>query len=135
MSHFVKSWGSEPVGDDRWRFSIWAPRNKTMEVWLDGETFGMDRSGRGWFETERPARAGASYGFVMNGGAPLPDPAARAQIGDVHGASKLVDPSDFQWRTDWKGRPWEETVLYELHVGTFSEDGATASGTARSGSA
>ena len=48
----------------------------------------------------------------------------RAQAGDVHGLSRLVDPHAYEWRAgDWKGRPWEEAVIFELHVGTFSERG------------
>ena len=31
-----------------------------------------------------------------------------------------VDPRSYTWRNDdWRGRPWEETVFYELHTGTF----------------
>ena len=48
----------------------------------------------------------------------VPDPASRAQDGDVHGASIVVDPDAYAWRcAQWRGRPWHETVLYELHVG------------------
>ena len=48
----------------------------------------------------------------------MPDPASRAQADDVHGPSLVVDPRAYRWRnTDWRGRPWEETVLYELHAG------------------
>src|SRR5690606_35566400 len=57
----------------------------------------------------------------------VPDPAARAQIGDVHGPSRLVDPAAYGWRhADWRGLPWHETVLYELHVGTFTPEGTFA---------
>ncbi len=45
------------------------------------------------------------------------------QAGDVHGPSVLVDPAAFEWQTEWRGRPWHETVLYELHTGAFSEVG------------
>ncbi|HWG05109.1 MAG TPA: malto-oligosyltrehalose trehalohydrolase, partial [Beijerinckiaceae bacterium] len=50
----------------------------------------------------------------------LPDPASRAQTGDVHDWSLVIDPFAYKWRDrDWRGRPWEEAVLYELHVGLF----------------
>ena len=64
------------------------------------------------------------YSFVLADGMRVPDPAARAQIGDVHGPSRLVDPHAYAWRTrGWRGRPWEEAVIYELHIGTFTPEG------------
>ena len=51
----------------------------------------------------------------------MPDPASRYQPEDVHGPSEVVDPRAYTWAdADWRGRPWHETVLYELHVGTFT---------------
>ena len=54
----------------------------------------------------------------------MPDPASRYQPEDVHGPSQVVDPESFDWQDeDWSGRPWEETILYELHVGSFTPEG------------
>jgi maltooligosyltrehalose trehalohydrolase len=54
----------------------------------------------------------------------VPDPASRFQPEDVFGPSQVVDTAAFHWyNDDWKGRPWLETVLYELHVGTFTPNG------------
>ena len=48
----------------------------------------------------------------------VPDPASRAQSDDVHGPSIVVDPAAYAWRNEvWRGRPWDEAVLYELHAG------------------
>ena len=53
----------------------------------------------------------------------IPDPASRFQPNDVHGASEVIDQR-YDWKaTSWKGRPWQDTVLYELHVGTFTPEG------------
>ncbi len=124
VSHFEKSWGAEPAGEGRWRFRLWAPGAERMGLVLDGERHEMDKSGDGWFETERAAGADAAYAFAPpEGPEQVPDPAARAQAGDVHGPSRLIDPRAWDWQVDWKGRPWEETVLYELHTGTFSRSG------------
>jgi malto-oligosyltrehalose trehalohydrolase len=50
----------------------------------------------------------------------VPDPASRAQADDVHGDTVVVDPSAYAWRNaGWRGRPWHETVLYELHCGVM----------------
>ena len=121
-AHFPKSWGAEPVTDGRWRFRLWAPGLEEAAVRLDGARHGMDRRADGWFETELAAPAGAPYAFAV-AGREVPDPAARLQAGDVHGPSVLVDPAAFEWRSPWRGRPWHETVLYELHTGTFSPSG------------
>ena len=61
----------------------------------------------------------------------MPDPASRYQPDDAHGPSAVVDPGDYRWRHDWDGRPWHGTVLYELHVGTFSPEGTFAGVEAR----
>ncbi|MGI4756153.1 MAG: malto-oligosyltrehalose trehalohydrolase, partial [Janthinobacterium lividum] len=54
----------------------------------------------------------------------VPDPASRFQPDDVHGPSEVIDPSSYAWHdTAWQNRPWSEAVLYELHVGTFTEAG------------
>ncbi len=54
----------------------------------------------------------------------MPDPASRFQPEGLHGPSEVIDPEAYAWSdTDWRGRPWEEMVLYELHVGTFTPGG------------
>ena len=74
----------------------------------------------GLFVAEAQAAPGARYRFRLDDGLTVPDPASRAQSGGVHGWSVLVDPESYPWRNpDWRGRPWEETVLQELHVATL----------------
>jgi 1,4-alpha-glucan branching enzyme len=55
----------------------------------------------------------------------VPDPASRHQPEDVHGPSEVVDAAAHRW-TDgaWRGLPWEEAVVYELHIGTFTPEGS-----------
>jgi malto-oligosyltrehalose trehalohydrolase len=78
------------------------------------------RSPEGWFEAEAPCGAGARYRYRLAGGLAVPDPASRAQADDVHGPSLVVDPRAYRWKHPaWRGRPWHETVLYELHAGTL----------------
>ena len=53
----------------------------------------------------------------------MPDPASRAQADDVHGPSSWSIRAPIAWRNPgWRGRPWRETVLYELHVGASAAD-------------
>ena len=111
--------------DGRTRFRIWAPGADRLTLELDGAALPMERAEGGWFERETDrARPGATYRYRLADGALCPDPASRAQADDIAGPSVVVDPRAYEWRSaDWQGRPWEETVLYELHLGAFGEGG------------
>lgn len=80
----------------------------------------------GWFEAEGECGAGTRYRYLLADGRTIPDPASRAQDGDVHSASIVVDPSSYCWRTQWRGRPWHEAVIYELHAGVLGGFAAVA---------
>jgi maltooligosyltrehalose trehalohydrolase len=74
----------------------------------------------GWHEAEAPVGAGARYRFRLPDGTLVPDPASRFQPDDTHGPSQLTDPGSYSWRCGaWRGRPWEDAVIYELHVGVL----------------
>jgi maltooligosyltrehalose trehalohydrolase len=122
--------GAECRDDGAVRYRLWAPAQQTILLLLHevpGETLRpMTRLLNGWFESiVEGARPGSRYGFRLEDGLQVPDPASRSQPDDVHGLSEVVDPRAYHWRDqDWRGRPWEETVLYELHVGTFTAAGS-----------
>src|SRR5579871_1409460 len=104
---------------------VWAPRPARVQLNLDGKLIDMDRSGDGWWCVDSPhARPGVDYSFVLDEGAPLPDPRSPWQPYGVHGASRLVDHSAFRW-TDahWQAPPLSSAVIYELHIGTFTSEG------------
>lgn len=108
------------------RFRLWAPAAQRVDLVLDGRgELPLRRLTAGWFERIEPrAAAGSRYRFRIDGGLLVPDPASRHNPDDVHGASQVIDPTAFDWRDDnWRGRPWDEAVIYELHVGTFSPAG------------
>ena len=119
--------GAELV-DGGVRFRLWAPAAKSVELLhlQDGEpqSLPMTRQPDGWFElTTNAATTGSRYKFRVDGGVEVPDPAARANE-DIEGASIVVDALEYEWRTEnWRGRPWHEAVIYELHVGTFTQEG------------
>jgi malto-oligosyltrehalose trehalohydrolase len=118
--------GAELQPDGRVRFGLWAPSHDAVGIELDGaEPVPMERLPGGWhgLVTDR-ARAGTRYRFVLPDGLRAPDPASRHQPADVHGPSEVIDPGAHPW-TDgaWRGRPWEEAVVYELHIGTFTPEG------------
>ncbi len=78
----------------------------------------------GWFELEEALEAGDEYALVLDGGTPRPDPRSPWQPYGVHGPSRAIDHAAFGW-TDavWRGRALTDCVVYELHIGTFSEAG------------
>lgn len=121
--------GAEP-GRNGTRFKVWAPKCKTLHLKLKGRRnpIEMDAVDDGWFRLEvEDVGAGALYKYVLPDGSAIPDPASRFQPEGVHGFSEVIDPRGFAWTDgDWVGRPWEEAVIYELHVGTFTEEGTFA---------
>ena len=124
--------GAECRDDGSTRFRLWAPAAKRVEVSIEEKNrviqIALEPRAEGWFELlSEAAKAGTRYSFRINGKQLVPDPASRFQPGDVHKPSEVIDPNAFDWRDDnWRGRPWEEAVLYELHVGTFTPSGAFA---------
>jgi maltooligosyltrehalose trehalohydrolase len=110
------------------RFSLWAPTARDVALALDGSEIPMPQDEGGWRRLTVPqVRPGARYAYRIDGGLTVPDPASRFQPDDVHRASAVVDPTLFDWSDGaWTGRPWEETVLYELHVGTATPEGTYA---------
>jgi malto-oligosyltrehalose trehalohydrolase len=121
-----KPFGAELEADEV-RFRLWAPRAESVSVQLEGpraDLFPMACEGKGWWAaTSALAQPGTRYRYVVDGKA-YPDPASRRQPDGVHGPSEVIDPEAYDWSDlSWHGRPWEEIVLYELHLGTFSETG------------
>lgn len=109
------------------RFQLWAPAAARVELVLENEpdSLPLRRAEDGWHELITPlAHAGSRYHFLLPDGTRVPDPASRYQPEDVHGPSEVVDPESYVWNdAEWQGRPWAQAVIYELHVGTFTEEG------------
>ena len=109
------------------RFRLWAPKMNQVTLLLDDAApLSMSNLGHGWHEAVTPnAKAGTRYKFRLEeDGLEVPDPASRYQPSDVHGPSEVIDPARYVWKDlTWRGRPWEECVLYELHIGTFTQQG------------
>ena len=106
-------------------FHFWAPAAKRVDVVLTAPQ-PMRRQENGWFRADiAGVKAGARYKFRIDDEIDVPDPASAFQPDDVSGPSEVVDHSSYRWRaSDWRGRPWHETVLIETHVGTFTEEGS-----------
>ncbi|MBF0624791.1 MAG: malto-oligosyltrehalose trehalohydrolase [Magnetococcales bacterium] len=121
--------GAQVEPDGGVRFHLWAPGARRVDLCLEDTgpdcLLAMTSEADGWFAlTTDQAAPGALYRFRIDGGHRVPDPASRHQPQDVHGPSRVVDPAAWAWDDPhWRGRPWAETVLLELHVGTFTPQG------------
>src|SRR3954466_9376166 len=106
-------------------FEVWAPE-KTVRLRVDGTDRDMEPDERGWWRAEVPeAGPGTDYAYVLSDhDTPLPDPRSKWQPGGVHGPSRVYDHTAFAWSDDaWTGRQLPGSVLYEMHVGTFTTGG------------
>jgi len=111
--------GAIVLNSDRTRFALWAPDAETVRVVThDGKSLEMLPDKNGWFVLEAQCPAGTVYKYKINNDLEIPDPASRAQAKDANGYSVVIDPDSFCWQHPaWRGRPWREAVIYELHVG------------------
>jgi maltooligosyltrehalose trehalohydrolase len=119
--------GAEYRDDGSVRFRLWAPAAHQVELCLAGSNMAtpLEQRDNGWFELiTDAAQPGTRYRFRIDSGQEIPDPASRFQPEDVHGPSEVIDAETFDWKEQaWRGRPWEEAVIYELHVGAFTPAG------------
>src|SRR5258705_6676134 len=112
-------------------FPVWAPGARDVAVHVASGAGAGDHpltrpegERGGWSATVPGVVAGDRYGFRLDGGDPLPDPASRSQPQGVHELSEVVDPTTFTWQDgNWPGVALPDFVLYEIHVGTFTPEG------------
>ncbi|WP_214403625.1 malto-oligosyltrehalose trehalohydrolase [Pseudonocardia lacus] len=107
-------------------FAVWAPLHDRVRVLVDGTAHPMSPDGTGWWRTDvAGAQPGAAYAFLLGDDeTPLPDPRSRWQPSGVHGASRLYDGDWHIWTDQaWTGRQLPGSVVYELHIGTFTPTG------------
>jgi maltooligosyltrehalose trehalohydrolase len=120
--------GATPIHGGQWNFAVWAPKHERVEVHLLGsqpEFVLMKRDVMGYHTVAVDnVRPGAKYLYRLADSHERPDPASRRQPDGVHGPSQLIDLSNFEWTDrDWNGLPLEDSVFYELHVGTYTKEG------------
>jgi maltooligosyltrehalose trehalohydrolase len=119
-------------------FRLWAPAARTCElVWsaragIPSQQVAAARDVQGgWSVFVAPAAAGSRYQWRIDDELSVPDPASRFNPDGVHQPSCVVDPLAFDWGEDWRGRPFAEVVLYELHLGSFTREGTYAAAALR----
>ena len=103
------------------QFALWAPDAFYVSVELEnGESLSLLPQDDGWFVNNTRCPAGTRYRYCIDGELEVPDPASRAQAGGIDQHSVVVDPHAYRWQhRTWRGRPWHEAVIYELHVGVL----------------
>jgi maltooligosyltrehalose trehalohydrolase len=127
-----RSWklpiGARPDGEGI-AFRVWAPGSERVDVVVYGPdaemNYPLQAEAEGYFagRVERLG-VGTRYRYRLDGGESYPDPASRSQPDGVHGPSEVIDPDAYRWNDEgWSGRPLEEMVIYEVHVGTFTPEG------------
>ncbi|NKX53652.1 malto-oligosyltrehalose trehalohydrolase [Arthrobacter mobilis] len=112
-------------------FAVWAPRAGRVDlaVGSDGRRLPLEASGGGWWRLPGAAAGGLpagelDYGYSIDGSDPLPDPRSRRQPEGVHKLSRTFDPSAHRWQdAGWRSPGLHGSVIYELHVGTFTPEG------------
>lgn len=116
----IGNFGAHVIAPGQVRFRLWAPDCERVDLLLEGQDpHPMARDGHDIFEVIVACMPGARYKFRISDHMSIPDPASNAQNGDVHDESLVVDQS-YPWKeAGWRGRPWHEAVIYELHVGIF----------------
>lgn len=105
-------------------YSVWAPVAKEVELIVNDRREPMTREADGWWYAEREPQHGDRYGYLLDGQGPYPDPRSPSQPDGVHGLSEWIDHDSYPWRDRaFRAPPLGAGVIYELHIGTFSEPG------------
>ncbi len=121
--------GADYLGDNRCRFTVWAPLEERLELRLltsEPRLLPMEKLEKGYWQLLADnIPPGTRYVYRLEGkGQERPDPASFFQPQGVHKPSAVVDHLSFRWKDDeWTGVPLEQFVIYELHVGTFTPPG------------
>jgi maltooligosyltrehalose trehalohydrolase len=123
--------GASVHGDGTAEFRVWAPNLTNLAVRILGEpshtvplTRSADTENAEFMATVPDVKEGTDYLYVLEHDRERPDPVSRWQPHGVHGPTRIVNPSSFNWSDQgWSGIPLKDFIIYELHTGTFTPDG------------
>ena len=109
---------------------VWSPVSESMEIEIVGtdKKLRLSKQPYGfWSATTKEIKPNALYQFLINGDKAYADPASLHQPEGVHGPSQAIDIKQYQWNdSSWKNIPLDNYIIYELHTGTFTQDGTFA---------
>ncbi|MFC7406122.1 malto-oligosyltrehalose trehalohydrolase [Georgenia alba] len=116
---------NEPSANLTGPVRVWAPHASAVDLVLEGRPpVPMTAEDAGWWAAPEPLPSGTDYAFSLDGGPPRPDPRSPWQPHGVHGMSRTFDAGGHAWSDGgWAGRSVLGSVVYELHVGTFTPEG------------
>jgi maltooligosyltrehalose trehalohydrolase len=126
--------GAEPGGGGV-HLRVWAPKHRRVraEIWGadsgERQSVELEAEESGYFGAFLPgAQAGCEYHYLLGSSEQAwPDPASRFQPSGPHGPSRVIGPSQYEWRDQqWSGIAPAGHVIYEMHVGTFTPEGTWA---------
>jgi maltooligosyltrehalose trehalohydrolase len=120
--------GANYTGDNKCVFSVWDPLKKSMVLHLldpSERKLEMKKSEEGYFKLELDnVPPGSRYFFMPDKEKDYPDPVSHFQPEGVHGPSAVIDHDNYIWQDEqWRGLPFQDLILYELHIGTFTPEG------------
>ena len=120
--------GATYLGNNSCEFTVWAPLLQDVAVQITApkpQLISMQKKRRGyWNVTAQGVSPGTLYTYQLDGKTTRPDPASYSQPQGVHNPSEVVDQSAFVWNdADWQGIALADYIMYEVHVGTFTEAG------------
>lgn len=110
-------------------FDVWAPNARRLRLSVGDETVEMSKTPGDWWVPAGPipdiSEGGVDYGYLIDDSdTPRPDPRSRRQPAGVNQRSRTYDPSTHVWNdVTWTGRQLAGSVIYELHIGTFTTEG------------
>ncbi|CCM78484.1 malto-oligosyltrehalose trehalohydrolase [Rhizobium mesoamericanum] len=130
--HRNHRWGPVLLPDGKTRFELWAPVEQMVKLKIGQTNNPMTKLNDGWHVIDIAAGPGIPYQFVLSDGRQVCDPASRLQLGDLDGPSVLTDSNSYTWlNPGWRGRPWEQAVIYEIHIGAFTREGTYSAAIAK----
>lgn len=121
MRQLTRLHGATLQPDGATSFALWAPDAHNVAVRLgDGSVHNLHHQDEGWYSARVSCGSGTNYRFLIDNKLSVPDPASHYQPKGIDGPSCVIDPAAFAWQhNDWRGRPWHETVIYELHPAAY----------------
>jgi maltooligosyltrehalose trehalohydrolase len=118
--------GIKQLAPSKFSFSVFAPDKKSVTLHLIDieKKISLKKNETGYFTGEAEVKSGARYKYIIDDGNEFPDPASQFQPEGVHGPSQIIEHKSFKWTdNNWRGLAFNDLVIYELHVGTFTPEG------------
>jgi maltooligosyltrehalose trehalohydrolase len=107
---------------------VWSPTAEQVAIVFNDAKIELNKEDFGyWTATTDKIQPGTQYKFLLNNKDQYPDPASLSQPNGIHESSETIDVTKFHWSDEqWNNIPLEDYIIYELHTGTFTDEGTFA---------